>query len=146
MLVAAITPGAVAGLDECAVETSPIGQLTCYAAAAKATNATVPCDHAANEGVRYQCYAMFAEYAESPGVCHSIPATTAEHRSLADACLSDVARKARKPGICEYISAPGLRDSCYLKLALDLDDAALCAKVRDAGLNSTCSGKPVIVE
>jgi hypothetical protein len=146
LLVGATPLGAGANLDDCASRKDPFEQISCYAAAAKAANDIAPCDRATNEGVRYQCYAIFAEFSTSPDVCHTIPTTTPEHRSLVDVCISDVAKKARKPSLCEEIATPGIRDSCYLKLAREVGEPALCAKIRDAGLKSICTGKPVIVE
>jgi hypothetical protein len=145
-LVTATSLGANVNLDDCASRKNLFEQISCYAAAAEASNDIAPCDQATDEGVRYQCYAIFAEYSSSPGVCSKIPATTEEHRSLVDICLSDVAKKERNPNLCEKIVTPGLRDSCYLKLAIVVGDPALCAKIRDPGLKSTCSGKPVAVE
>lgn len=101
---------------------------------------------AIHEGVRFQCYAIFAEHTASPEVCHRIPSKTAEHLTLIDGCLSDVALKARNPNNCEAISTPGIRDSCYLKLAKNLGKQALCGKIQDNGLKSVCTSKPVIVE
>lgn len=137
---------AAANTDECASRKNLFVQVSCYAAAAKATNDLAACDQASHEGVRYQCYAIFAEYSTSPEVCHKIPATTDEHRSLIDVCVSDVAAKARDPSLCEEIATPGLRDGCYLKLAKGTGAPALCARIRDPGLKSACSGEPVIVK
>jgi hypothetical protein len=145
-LVTATSLGASVNIDDCASRKNLFKQISCYAAAAEASNDIAPCDQATDEGVRYQCYAIFAEHSSSPEVCSMIPVTTEEHRSLIDICLSDVAKKARNPSLCEKIVTPGLRDSCYLKLAIVAGDPALCAKIRDAGLKSTCSGKPVVVE
>jgi len=133
-------------MEKCSSYKNPFEQISCYATAAKEINGLAPCDYASQEGVRYQCYAIFAEYSASPEVCHKIPPKTDEHRSLIDACLSDVAMKVRKPDLCESIETPGLRDSCYLRLAKKLGEGPLCAKIRDAGLKSACTGEPVIVE
>jgi hypothetical protein len=133
-------------MEKCAPYKNPFDRISCYAAAAKEINDLAPCDNASQEGVRYQCYAIFAEYSASPEVCHKIPQNTDEHLSLIDACLSDVAMKVRNPGLCESIKTPGLRDSCYLKLAMELGEGALCAKIQDVGLKSACTGEPVIVE
>lgn len=140
------TLGATGDIDECASYKNLIEQISCYTAVAKASNDWAPCDRASHEGVRYQCYSIFAEYSGSADVCHKIPPATDEHRSLIDVCLSDVAIKARNPSLCERISTPGLRDSCYVKLAKEVGDLALCAKIRDAGLKSACNGEAVIVK
>ena len=144
LLVAAVTVlNTTVNADECASDKNLFEQISCYAAAAKATNDLAACDRASHDGVRYQCYAIFAEYAVSPDACRKIPSATGEHRSLIDGCLSDVARKARDPGLCDHIETSGLRDSCYLKLAKALGDPALCAKIQDTGLRSACTGEPV---
>lgn len=85
--------------DECASPSNPFEQVSCYAAAARTGNKLSACDRAGHEGVRYQCYEIFAEHTVSAPVCHRIPATTVEHRSLIDLCLSDVAVKSRDPGL-----------------------------------------------
>jgi hypothetical protein len=137
---------AAANTDDCASKKNLFVQLSCYAAAAKATNDLAACDQALHEGIRYQCYAIFAEYSGSPEVCHKIPPRTDEHRSLIDACLSDVATKILSPSLCEEIATPGLRDSCYLKLAKKTGAPALCARIGDPGLKSACNGEPVIIK
>ena len=141
-----ITLGTNDKIDECASFENLFEQISCYASAAKKINDLAPCDQAVHEGVRYQCYAIFAEHSASPDICHKIHSKTDEHRSLIDVCLSDVALKAHNPNICESISTSGLRDSCYFKLAKELDKYALCEKINDDGLKSVCAGKPVIVE
>jgi len=141
-----ITLGTNDNIDECASYENLFEQVSCYAAAAKTINDLAPCNQAVHEGVRYQCFAIFAEHSASPDICHKIPSKTDEHRSLIDVCLSDVALKAHNPNICESISTSGLRDSCYFNLAKELGKFALCEKINDDGLKSVCTGKPVIAE
>jgi len=141
-----IALGTNSNIDECAPYENLFEQVSCYAAAAKTINDLAPCYRAVHEGVRYQCFAIFAEHSASPDICHKIPSKTDEHRSLIDVCLSDVALKAHNPNICESISTSGLRDSCYFKIAKELGKYALCEKINDDGLKSVCTGKPVIVE
>jgi len=141
-----VTLGINNNSEECASYENLFEQISCYAAVAKKTNDLAPCDQAVHEGVRYQCYAIFAEHSASRAVCQKIPSKTQEHRSLIDVCLSDVALKANDPNICETIVTSGLRDSCYLKLANKLSKHALCEKIKDDGLKSVCTGKPVVVE
>ena len=138
--------GTPASNDECISKPNLFEQISCYAAAAKTNNDLAGCDQASHEGVRYQCYAIFAEYSASPDICHKIPPATEDHRLLIDGCLSDVAMKARKPGICKRIDALGIRDSCYLKLSKEINDPSLCMNILDAGLKSACTGETVIVE
>jgi hypothetical protein len=125
---------------------NPFRQISCYAAAAEAAGDVSVCDQAQHEGVRYQCYAVFAEYSVSEDVCTRIPVKNDEYRSLIDVCLSDVAKNARDPGICAEIATGGLRDSCILKVAQETNDKTLCSRIRDPGLKSTCTGEAVIVE
>lgn len=141
-----ITLGTNDNINKCASYENLFEQISCYASAAKKINDLAPCDQAVHEGVRYQCYAIFAEHSASPAVCQKIPSKTQEHRSLIDVCLSDVAQKANDPNICETIITSGLRDSCYLKLAKKSGKHALCEKIRDDGLKGVCNGKSVIVD
>lgn len=146
LLWTAVSLGTDRNIEECASYENLFEQVVCYAGAAKTINDLNPCDQAMHDGVRYQCYAIFAEHSASPDVCHKIPSNTNEHRSLIDVCLSDVALKAHDPDICESILTPGLRDSCYFKLARKLGKHVLCEKIKDDGLKTVCTGKPVIVE
>jgi hypothetical protein len=146
ILGASVVSGAAPNIDGCAAHKNLFEQISCYAAGAKAADDPAPCDQAAHEGVRYQCYAIFAEYSASPDVCRRIPATTDEHRALIDACLSDVALRLHDPELCEQIVTSGLRDSCYLKLARELSERDLCVKIKDDGLRSSCTGEPVIIK
>ena len=132
--------------DECASIKNSFEQISCYVNLAKKLNELAVCDKASHEGVRYQCYALFAEYSKSSEICHKIPRVTKEHLTLIDICLSDVALKASNPEICENINNSGLRDSCFFKLAKKSSDLTLCEKILDSGLKSGCTGKPVIVE
>jgi hypothetical protein len=132
--------------DECASIKNSFEQISCYFNLAKKLNDLTVCDKASHEGVRYQCYALFAEYSKSSEICHKIPRVTKEHLSLIDICLSGVAFKASNPEICENINNSGLRDSCFFKLAKKSGDLTLCEKILDSGLKSGCSGQPVIVE
>ena len=143
---ATIALGAESYNDECASQQDLLGQVVCYANAAKTVNDLAPCDQAVHEGVRYQCYAIFAEHAVSAEVCRQIPSKSEQHRSLIDVCLSDVALKAGNPDICESILTPGLRDSCYFKLAKKSGNQSLCEKITDKGIKSACTGKPVMIE
>ena len=141
-----VTLAASTNENECASYKSLLDQVSCYASLAKTTNNLAPCDQAEHKGVRYQCYAIFAEHITSPDICHKIPSYTEEHRSLIDVCLSDVALKAEDPIVCESIIASGIQDSCYLKLYEKSGNKALCEKIDDDGLKSICTGKPVIIE
>ena len=143
---AAIANAAGSDADICAAHENLFAQISCYAQAAKDANDPAPCDRAAHDGVRYQCYAITAEHMASSKLCQKIPAKTDEHRSLIDACLSDVALKAGDAGICADIFTAGLRDSCYFKLAEQTGRSSLCQKIEDKGMKSLCTGKPVIVE
>jgi hypothetical protein len=145
-LDASVASGAEPNIDACAARKNLLEQISCYAAKAKAADDPAPCDQAALEGVRYQCYAIFAEYAASPDVCRRIPATTDEHRALIDVCLSDVALRLHDPDLCEQIVTSGLRDSCYLKLARELSERDFCVKIKDDGLRSSCTGAPVFIK
>ena len=137
---------ATANVDECNSKTNLLEQVSCYTAVAKANNDLAFCAQASHEGVRYQCYVIFAEHHASPDICLEIPSATEGHSSLIDSCLSDVAMKAHNPDICERIETTGLRDSCYLKLAKKVNQLALCEKILDVGLKSACTGEPVIVK
>ena len=146
LLCTTVSLWAKGNIDRCASYENLFKQVSCYAAAAKTKNDLAPCKKAAHDGVRYQCYAIFAEHSASPDVCHQIPSTSNEHRSLIDVCLSDVALKTQDQNVCNDILTPGIRDSCYFKIAKDLGNLALCEKIADEGLLSLCAGKPVIVD
>ena len=146
LLATADTAGADVKIDGCATKKNLFEQISCYSAVAKETDNLVACDQASHEGVRYQCYAIFAEYSVSQEICHKIPAATDEHRSLTDACLSDVAMKAHNPSLCERIATAGLSDSCYSKLAKEMNEISLCAQIRDTSLANSCNNKAMLVK
>lgn len=146
LIISFATDAASTNVEECTSKSGLIEQISCYVSYAKAENDLSHCDKAAHEGVRYQCYAIYAEYSKSPEICHKIPSTSEDHRSLIDACLSDVAIKTHNSNLCEKIKTSGLRDSCYFKLAKNLNKTVFCENIQDAGLKSMCTGKPVIIE
>ena len=86
LLWTAVTLGTDRNIEECASYENLFEQVVCYAGAAKTINDLNPCDQAMHDGVRYQCYAIFAEHSASADVCHKIPSNTNEHRSLIDVC------------------------------------------------------------
>jgi hypothetical protein len=135
-------------LDEktCGKKKNLIDQLLCYAALATKLDDVSICDAASHEGVRYQCYAIYAERRSKPDVCEAIPSKSAELKGLRDVCISDVAKKAGDFTLCAKIETQGLRDSCYLGVAKKTGDTSICEKIQDKGLKSGCTGKPVYVQ
>ena len=130
----------------CGKKKNLIDQLLCYAALATKLDDVSICDAASQEGVRYQCYAIYAERRFKPDVCEAIPSKSAELKDLRDVCISDVAKKAGDFTLCEKIETQGLRDSCYWGVAKKTGDTSICEKIQDKGLKSTCTGKPVYVQ
>ena len=135
-------------LDEktCGEKKNLIDQILCYAALATNLDDVSICDAASHEGVRYQCYAIYAERQSKPDVCEAIPLKSAELKGLRDVCISDVAKKVGDFTLCEKIKTQGLRDSCYLGVAKKTGDTSICEKIQDKGLKSTCTGKPVYIQ
>lgn len=133
-------------VDDCASSSNLIEQISCYASLAKADNNLFYCDKAAHKGVRYQCYAIYAEYSNAPEICHKIPSVSEDHKSLIDICLSDVALKTNNANLCESIKSSGLRDSCYFKLADNLNNTLMCENIQETGLKSMCYEEPVVIE
>lgn len=130
----------------CDTVSSPIGRITCLADAASESRELTICDRASQEGVRYQCYAVYAERRSDPDACFRIPDTEEDLVDLRDICLSDVAALVGRPELCQGVQAPGLRDSCYLKVHQSTGDTTLCQRIQDPGLKSTCTGEPVRVD
>ena len=130
----------------CGKKKNLIDQLLCYAALATKLDDVSICNAASQEGVRYQCYAIYAERRFKPDVCEAIPSKSAELKDLRDVCISDVAKKAGDFTLCEKIETQGLRDSCYLGVAKKTGNTSICEKIQDKGLKSGCTGKPVYVQ
>lgn len=135
-------------LDEktCGKKKNLIDQILCYAALATKLDDVSVCDAASHDGVRYQCYAIYAERRSKPDVCEAIPLKSAELKGLRDVCISDVAKKAGDFTLCEKIKTQGLQDSCYLGVAKNTGDTSICEKIKDKGLKSGCTGTPVYVQ
>lgn len=130
---------------DCATVAGPIKRIECYVDRATQAGHPKPCQEAADEGVRYQCYAILAGRLKDATLCDDIPPSSDETRALRDACLSDVAEVLQETALCERIIAPGLYDSCYFKVARATGDTSLCDAIDDPGLKSGCTGEPVIL-
>ena len=142
------SPNADTSLDEksCEKKKNLFNQILCYTALATKLDDVSICDAASHEGVRYQCYAIYAELRSKPDVCEAIPSKSAELKGLRDVCISDVAKKAGDFTLCKKIKTQGLRDSCYLGVAKKTGDTSICDKIQDKGLKSSCTGKPVYIK
>lgn len=112
---------------------APANETLCLAKVAKDSETPSVCMLSRREGVRWQCLAIYAAHSGDGELCRSIPTTTAEHLRLRDLCLSDVALARESPALCKQIQAPGLRDSCYLKIA-----RSLCERINDKNVKSQC--------
>jgi len=115
-----------------------LSQVGCFADLAVESGDLGPCDGAAHEGVRYQCYAVVAERRDDPRTCQQIPSTTAEHLSLKDLCLSDIAKSRLDPELCGAVETVGFRDGCYFKVAEGIPDRELCSGISEEGLKRLC--------
>ena len=134
------------GITACGKKENLIDQILCYAAHATKFDDVSICNAASHEGVRYQCYAIYAERRSNPDVCEEIPSKLADHKALRDACISDAAKKIGDFTLCEKVQNQGLRDSCYWGVAKKTGDLSLCEKIQDNGLKSGCTGKPVDID
>jgi hypothetical protein len=130
----------------CEENESLLGQTLCLSSLATKQDDFLICNAASHEGVKYQCYAIYAERRSTPDVCEEIPPTSTEHKDLRDSCISDVAKDNGDFILCEKVQSQGLRDSCYWGIAKQTGDTALCEKIHDNGLKSDCTGKPVYVD
>ena len=139
-------PGRAEGAVDCAILAGPIERIECHVDRATQVGHPKPCQEAAEEGVRYQCYAILAGRLKDASLCDDIPPSSDEARALRDTCLSDVAEVLMETALCERIMAPGLHDSCYFKVARATGDTSLCDSIDDPGLKSGCTGEPVILD
>ncbi len=121
-------------------------QLSCFVSSAVEMNSAEICTPADHEGVRLQCYAIYAEKKNDPDICELITASSNEHIELRSLCLSDVAVKRADDAMCDRVQTDGIRDGCYLKIFNKTNNAELCSRIIDPGIFSLCSGKPVYVE
>jgi hypothetical protein len=130
---------------DCERLATPLERIECHVDRATQAGHPKPCREAAEEAVRYQCYAILAGRLKDATLCDDIPPSSDETRALRDTCLSDVAEVLKEAALCERIMTPGLCDSCYLKVARATGDTSLCDAIDDPGLKSGCTGEPVIV-
>jgi len=131
---------------DCPTIENVVDQILCFADEAEAAGRLAACDAASAEGVRFQCYAIYAERAQTVEPCRLIPTEDEDLSDLRDACVSDVAKVTKQPDLCEEIGSHGLRDSCWLQVFRETGDAGLCDRIEDARLRSLCTGEPVYVE
>lgn len=148
-------PGEVAALifgvrplagAECSDIANAIERTLCFADRAVEAGSTSPCDEASREGVRYQCYAVYAERAETVEPCRRIPTTSGDLRDLRDVCVGDVAEVTGRAELCAEVAADGLRDSCWLSVYRRTGDRTLCDRIEDRALKSLCTDEPVRIE
>jgi hypothetical protein len=134
------------GKQVCEKKENLLDQILCFAALATKHDDFLICNAASHEGVKYQCFAIYAERRSNPDVCEEIPPKSSEHKDLRDSCISDVAKQNGDFTLCEKVQAQGLRDSCYWGIAKQTGDTSLCEKIQDSGLKSGCTGKPVYID
>jgi hypothetical protein len=139
-------PARASAAAHCGDLPGAIEQIECYVDRATLVGHPKPCQEAAADGVRYQCYAVLAARLKDASLCDDIPTSSDEARQLRDACLSDVAEVLSEAALCTRISTTGLRDSCFFKIAGATGDTTLCERIGDPGLKSGCTGEPVIVD
>jgi CRISPR/Cas system CSM-associated protein Csm5 (group 7 of RAMP superfamily) len=133
-------------IAQCTNETDIFKKISCLVSLAKKYKNVDICDKTTNEGVRFQCYAIYAEHSKDWEVCKLIPNKNAEYQSLISGCISDVASVLENYELCENIQTTGIKDSCYLKIFRKTKNYKLCEKIKDPGLKSACTGKPVFIE
>lgn len=138
-------PALAEAAAQCSQKENIFERLLCFADAAEAAENPDLCRAAADDGVKWQCLAIYAERKDLPALCHEIPAEDEEGQGLRDVCLSDIAAKRGAADLCAEIVTPGLRDSCYVKAMPENPASAYCGKIEDPGLKSLCTGEPVTI-
>ncbi len=123
---------------ECGDRESPTERVLCHAERAVAAEAVASCDVAEDVRVRDQCYGVFAVQTGDPTACRAIPGDGQRPASLRQICLSDVAIVSGDPALCGEIGNTNLRDTCFLKLRRDNDDATLCERISEPALRAIC--------
>lgn len=120
-------------------------RIQCFVDRALEAKTFTACDEANEQAVRYQCYAVFAERAETAIPCRQIPTSDLDYRQLRDVCLADVAAALGSSALCEEIESDGLRDGCWLSTSHGTGNQTLCERIEDPQLHSLCTGEPVYV-
>lgn len=131
---------------QCTEKGNVFEQLRCLADQAVARRDVSVCDRSKHVGVKYQCYAIYAEKAEDWEICNRIPPKNKDFIDLRAICISDVAKKMKKEELCGKVTVQGFRDACYLKIAGSTGNKVLCKKILDPGTKSLCTGKPIYVK
>ena len=128
------------GVGECELLESLIDKIICYVDLAKREESVEVCRLSDDSGVKYQCIAIYAEYAKDEGLCVEIPSDDGDMLGLRDVCYADVAKVKENALICEEVVTIGLKDGCYYKVSGETGDKSLCEKIVDEGLRGGCVG------
>lgn len=122
----------------CAEREGTTARVLCHADRAVEGGSRSACDRAADARVRDQCYGVYAVRTGDAASCRAITGTGARVAGLRQICLSDVAIVTGEAGLCGELDDAGLRDACFLKLARDGSDPALCDRIEQEVLQRFC--------
>ncbi len=129
-------------VENCLAETFLTKELRCLREAAIAAGDAKLCLRSDRPAVRFNCVSLYAEQAGDPAICALIPAVdSTSPEVLQEACRAGVAIKLNDPELCAGFTTPNLTDACYLQMVEAGADAALCARIENATIKSTCGGE-----
>ena len=132
--------------ESCIDKANVFEQIICLTDRAVELNDVAVCDRSKHVGVKYQCYAIFAEKVGNWKICNRIPTDNKDLLDLKSICISDVAKKINKEELCEKVEVQGFKDGCYMKIAESTDNKILCEKISDPGTKSFCTGEPIYIK
>ena len=132
--------------ESCIDKADVFEQIKCLTDRAVELNDVAVCDRSKHVGVKYQCYAIYAEKAGNWEICNRIPTDNKDLLDLKSICISDVAKELLKEELCEKVDVLGFKDGCYMKIAESTDNKILCEKISDPGIKSLCTGEPIYLE
>jgi hypothetical protein len=121
-------------------------QIKCLTNRAVELKDVAVCDRSKHVGVKYQCYAIYAEKVGNWEICNRIPTDNKDLLNLKSICISDVAKKLMKEELCEKVDVLGFKDGCYMKIAESTGNKTLCEKISDSGIKSLCTGEPIYIK
>jgi len=132
--------------ESCINKANLLEQIKCLTDRAVKIKDVAVCDRSKHVGVKYQCYAMYAEKVENWEICNRIPTDTKDLLDLKAICISDVAIKLMNKELCEKVDVQGFKDGCYMKIVESTGNKMLCEKISDPGMRSYCTGEPIYIK
>ena len=121
-------------------------QIKCLTDRAVELKNVAVCDQSKHVGVKYQCYAIYAERVGNWEICNHIPTDNKDLLDLKSICISDVAKKMMKEELCEKVDVLSFKDGCYMKIAESTGNKILCEKISDPNVKSFCTGEPIYIK